>query len=415
MRGWLGSAAALALAFPAFAATQAAAPEPAAPAATPAPAPRPAIWLNDNGGRAAAGKLPGIFRGAILDGFDGAAQAASVEAALARGQPADDAIISDSWVRFVGALRAAVPGISYADRALYPKPQPAAAILAQLTAAPSLSDHIDTVAAVNPMYAALRDAAIKANAANDPRVRATLDRLRPLPGKGRAIVVDVASAQLWALQDGTPAETMKVVVGKTSSPTPLLAGTIHFITFNPYWHILDEVVERKVAPLVLKRGVKYLKAARYETVSDWSKAEPVDPETIDWKAVAAGSEKAFIRQRPGANNMMGAMKFSFENEQDIFLHDTPHRELFAKARRTLSLGCIRLEHADRLAQWLQGSDASPPADTPELHVQLAQGVPVYVTYLTAAVRDGQLAFVDDVYGLDTRMEVAAAQAAPSRE
>ena len=195
---------------------------------------------------------------------------------------------------------------------------------------------------------------------------------------------------------------MKVIVGKTSSPTPLLAGTIHYITFNPYWHILDDVARRKVAPAVLKQGVSYLKAARYQLTSDWtSDSEPVDPESVDWEAVAAGTEQVFIRQLPGRQNMMGAVKFSFENKDDIFLHDTPNKGLFAKDKRTLSLGCVRLEQADRLAQWLLGRDAAPPSDAPELHVQLDKGVPVYLTYLTANVTDGQLAFANDVYSLDS--------------
>ena len=86
--------------------------------------------------------------------------------------------------------------------------------------------------------------------ASDPRVRATLDRLRLLPATGRAILVDVASAELWMLENGQPVDSMKVVVGKTTSPTPLLAGTINYVTFNPYWHILDDVARRKVAPIV---------------------------------------------------------------------------------------------------------------------------------------------------------------------
>jgi murein L,D-transpeptidase YcbB/YkuD len=260
--------------------------------------------------------------------------------------------------------------------------------------------HVSQVAEVNPLYASIREQALASGSASDPRVRATLDRLRLLPATGRAILVDVASAQLWMLENGQPIDSMKVVVGKTTSPTPLLAGTINYVTFNPYWHILDDVARRKVAPIVLKRGVAYLKAAKYDTVASWSDPQPVDPKTIDWKAVAAGTEHAFIRQRPGVNNMMGAMKFSFENADDIFLHDTPHKELFAKAKRTLSLGCVRLEHADRLAQWLLGRDAAPPGDAPEQHVQVSAGVPVYLTYLTANVEEGTLAFATDVYGLD---------------
>ncbi len=49
-----------------------------------------------------------------------------------------------------------------------------------------------------------------------------------------------------------------------------------------------------------------------------------------------------------------------------------------------------------------------PSSEPEQHVLLPRPVPVYLTYLTAQVDDGQLTFVDDVYGKDTRgLSVAA--------
>ena len=110
---------------------------------------------------------------------------------------------------------------------------------------------------------------------------------------------------------------------------------------------------------------------------------------------------------------MGAVKFWFENDFGIYLHDTPHKELFAKPKRNFSLGCVRLEHAGRLAQWLFGRDASPPGGIPEQHVQLDKGVPVFITYLTANVAGGQLAFADDVYGLDPAQTGAASATAAS--
>jgi hypothetical protein len=375
------------------------------------------VWLADPATREAAAKLPAILRRAPIDGLaDGPALAAAVEGALTRGQLEDDKLISAAWVKYVQALEAPVAGMEYGDPALRPQVPSAMTILADCRRAASLATHVDDVAAVNPLYAALRAEALQEGTAQDPRVHATLQRLRLLPARGRAILVDIASARLWMLEDGHAVDTMKVIVGKTSSPTPLLAGSIHYVTFNPYWHILDDVARRKVAPIVLKRGISYLKAAKYDTVSDWLKPEPVDPSTIDWKAVAAGTEHVFIRQKPGTNNMMGAMKFSFENDHDIFLHDTPHKELFDKQKRTLSLGCVRLEHAARLAQWLLGRDAAPPSDAPEQHVQVDKGVPVYLTYLTANVTDGKLAFADDVYGLDpvaAPAQVLAAAASPA--
>jgi murein L,D-transpeptidase YcbB/YkuD len=372
------------------------------------------VWLKDEASRAAAAKLPPILRNAPLDGLsDGPELAANVETAIARAQPGDDKIISAAWVRYVRALKAPVQGVTFGDPTLKPTAPTAGAVLGEAARASSLSAYVDEVAAVNPLYSAIRDAAVSHGMTADPHVKATLDRLRLVPAHGRAVLVDAASAQLWMLEDGKPVDSMKVVVGKTTSPTPLLAGTIHYVTFNPYWHILDEVVQRKVAPVVLKRGVKYLKAARYELVSDWGNgSEPVDPVSIDWKAVAAGATNVHIRQLPGAANMMGAVKFSFENEFDIFLHDTPHKELFAKPKRNFSLGCVRLEHAARLATWLLGREATPPSDAPEQHVQIDKGVPVYITYLTASVSDGQIAFADDVYGLDLA-PASLASAAPA--
>lgn len=373
------------------------------------------IWLKDVVTRAAAQKLPEFLRRAPLDGLaEGPELAASVEAAIARGQPADDRLISSAWVKYVQALREPVDGIGYGDPALAPKFPSASDVLGAAAEALSLAAHVERISTVNPLYSALREQAAKDGAQGDPRVRATLDRLRIVRRKGRAILVDAASAELWMLEDGRPVDSMKVIVGKKDFPTPLLAGTIHYVTFNPYWHIPQDVARRKVAPIVLKRGTGYLKLARYETVSRFGEgAEPVDPDSIDWKAVAAGEIEANIRQKAGGNNMMGAMKFGFVNDHGIFLHDTPHKELFAKARRTLSLGCIRLEHPERLARWLLGRDPVAPGDGSEQLVQVDKGVPIYVTYLTAKAVDGQLAFAEDVYGLDAAPEEPKALAAVS--
>ena len=373
-----------------------------------------AIWFRDAGTREAAAKLPAILRRAPLDGLsDGPDLAAKVEAALVSGQPADDKLLSSAWVRYVQALRAPIDGMAYGDPELAPGKATARDILDDASSAASLASHLDKISSVNPLYSALRDQAVQEGAQDDPRVRGSLDRMRLLPAKGRAILVDVASAELWMLDDGQSLGSMKVIVGKTTSPTPLLAGTIHYVTFNPYWHILEDVARRKVAPAVLKQGTSYLKAARYELTSDWStSSEPVDPDSVDWKAVAAGTQEVFIRQLPGRQNMMGAVKFSFQNKDDIFLHDTPNKGLFAKDKRTLSLGCVRLEQADRLAQWLLGRDAAPPSDAPELHVQLDKGVPVYLTYLTANVVDGKLAYSNDVYSLDRPSEQQLLASAP---
>ena len=367
------------------------------------------VWLKDGQGRSAASRLVEILKHSDIDGFaDGPALATSVETALAGGTPAEDEAISRAWVRYVQALKRPVGGIGFGDPTLQLNPPAPMKILADALAAPSLVQHVDAVGSVNPFYAALRSQALTEGQQDDPHVRATLDRLRLVPAEGRAILVDVANAQLMELEDGKVVDTMKVIVGKPDFPTPLLAGKIWYVTFNPYWHIPQDVTKRKVAPIVLKRGVAYLKAARYQTVAAFGgdKEEPIDPTSIDWKAVAAGDVEAHIRQLTGPNNMMGKMKFGFVNDYGIFLHDTPHKELFAKGKRNLSLGCIRVERPQQLAEWLFGHEPSVPGDDAEQNVRIDEGVPIYVSYLTARPDAEKIAFAEDVYKLDGSESVA---------
>jgi murein L,D-transpeptidase YcbB/YkuD len=380
------------------------------------------VWLRDVNSRVAAAKLVEIFKRAPIDGFaDGPALAASIETALTSGTPADDQIISTAWVRYVQTLKRPVQGVSFGDPALQLRAPSATAILADALAAPSLAAHVDAIANVNPFYAALRDDAVAGGQQDDPHVKATLDRLRLVPGKGRAILVDAANAQLMMLDDGKVVDTMKVIVGKPDFPTPLLAGKIWYVTFNPYWHIPQDVAKRKVAPIVLKRGVSYLKAARYQTVEAFGgdKEEPIDPTTVDWKAVAKGDVEVHIRQLTGPYNMMGKMKFGFVNDYGIFLHDTPHKDLFAKDKRNLSLGCVRVEHPQALAEWLFGHEPPVPGDDAEQNVRIgSDGVPIYISYLTARPDGTSIAFADDVYKLDGNGDggkaVATASAATAK-
>ena len=394
------------------------------------------IWFRDASSLTAAKLLPAILERASLDGLDnGPDLARQVDAALARvenaplgAQPptkpatflAEDKLLSAAWVQYVRALKAPVPGITYGDPALAPKAPTPDRILVDAARAPSLLGHVRAVAAVNPIYAQLRDAALAQMAsqmqsggglAPDPRLLANLQRARIIPSSGRYIVVNAATARLSMFENGVQVDTMKVVVGKPKTPTPMLAGTIHYVTVNPYWNVPTDTAREEVAPIVLKRGVKYLALARYEVASDWTnQSTAVDPATIDWKAVAAGTTQVHIRQLPGPDNMMGAIKFGFANELGIYLHDTPKREYFARARRNYSHGCIRLEDAQRFGRWLLGREPVAPSTGPEQHLQIAKGVPVFITYLTAVpgVDGGPLTFADDVYGRDPKADTGLA-------
>ena len=242
----------------------------------------------------------------------------------------------------------------------------------------------------------------------EQRLRLNLDRARMLPATGRFVLVDAASARLWLFEDGAVRDSMKVIVGKPGEQTPMLAGLIRTAVFNPFWNVPPDIVRRRIAPAVLNDGFGYLRGKRYEVMSDWSdKATPIDPKTVDWKAVAAGRTDVRVRQLPGGDNAMGAMKFMFPNDFGVYLHDTPEKALFASTDRAQSSGCIRLEDAPRLASWLFGGAPRPRSKDAEQTVPLPEPVPLYVNYFTAGWDGERFALRKDPYGRDGRVQSAS--------
>jgi murein L,D-transpeptidase YcbB/YkuD len=204
-----------------------------------------------------------------------------------------------------------------------------------------------------------------------------------IPRHGRYILVDAASARLYMIEDGRVRDSMKVIVGKPETPTPELKDALYYETLNPYWHVTADLARTLIAPRVLQEGTAYLTARGYEVVSAFAPdATVLPPDSVDWKAVAAGSAQVFVRQRPGPANSLGYFKFDLPNGDGIYLHDTPKKELFAQDARNLSHGCVRLEDAPRLARWLLGQDP-PAASAPEEHVLIPKPVPITISYLDA--------------------------------
>lgn len=203
-----------------------------------------------------------------------------------------------------------------------------------------------------------------------------------IPLRGRYVLVDATTAKLYMIEDGRVRDSMKVIVGKPASATPALRSTIFYATFNPYWNVPPDLAQTIIAPKVVKEGLTYLKDRHYEVVTTFGpKAEVLPLDSVDWKKVAAGEQKVFVRQQPGGANSMGQVKFNLAYISDIYLHDTPKKEYFALEQRNLSNGCVRLEDAPRFARWLLRDAAVPPASAPEQHVPLPKGVPVTIAYL----------------------------------
>jgi len=379
------------------------------------------LWFKAGAGNGAANALIEVLRRGQLDNFPvGPALAAQAQALLQRAQMGDaaavtpaDRLLSGAWVQYVQALQTPPAGMIYADAWVTPRRDSAASILARAAAAPSLAAYVRNVSAVNPIYAQLRDAAWTSMQANggqlDPRVLASLDRARDIPPQGKFVIVDTAGARLYMIDDGRIVDSMKVIVGRNdpSTQTPMLASTIYYATLNPYWHVSTDMVRELIAPNVLNLGLSYLKTRGYQVMPAAQNDNTLlDPTKINWRAVAAGREMVRVRQLPGPANSMGRLKIPFPNATDIYLHDTPTKALFNQDDRSLSHGCIRLEDAQRLGRWLMGREPETASSEPEQNVLLPKPVPIYLTYLTAQVENGQLSFVEDGYGRDGKSVAA---------
>jgi L,D-transpeptidase YcbB len=382
------------------------------------------LWLAPSAGDAAE-QLLTLVGSASLDGLDpGKYRAASLQQAIeaARtGKPKDvaaaDRELSAAFVSYVGDLRQDPGvGITYVDSGLRPTPPSALATLLTAAVAPSLSDYVRTMAWMHPVYAQLRQALASHEYTDDQKrqlIELNMQRARVLPpGPQRYIVVNVAQQRLYMYEGGKVVDSMVVVVGKPKWPTPMLAAYIRYAALNPYWYVPTDLAGEDVGQFVVKRGLKYLDDMGYQIVSDWTPNPTIiDPKTIDWKGVVDGKVEVMIRQLPGPHNFMGRMKFMFPNQFGVYLHDNPRRELFQKAARYFSGGCIRLEDAPRLGRWLFGHDLDWQSAGTEQPVRLAQPVPVYVTYLTAMPDGGSIAYFDDVYGRDAAKVASAPNSA----
>lgn len=253
----------------------------------------------------------------------------------------------------------------------------------------------------------------------------TLERLRWIPAlpPGPLIVVNVPAFRLWAFdtrssladqndiqpdsQPLAPQLEMRVIVGRAvRTPTPLFIGQLRHLEFNPYWNVPRSIELGEIVPK-LARDPDYLRKHDMELVA---RGGALAGQESGLAALRAGTVR--VRQRPGARNVLGAVKFAMPNPMNIFLHSTAARELFGKNRRDLSHGCIRLEKPDELAEFvLRGQDGWDRSSVqaalqpgPTRTVRLAAPIPVILSYATAvADREGRTLFAEDIYGRDRKL------------
>ena len=320
-----------------------------------------------------------------------------------------DLLLSRAFVAYVRDLRSSgSSGTIFIDRELKPSVPQAREILQAAAAAPSLNAYISDMGWMHPIYGQIRRAYAGQGGFLDGRaaqlVRINLERARALPvdfGQ-RYIVVDAAAARLYMYENGRVHDSMKVVVGKASDPTPMMAALMRHAIVNPYWNLPDDLVGERIAPQALSEGMSVFEGQALPGAVGLGRqsqgGRPQRRSTGRRSRTAANEIR--VRQLPGPDNAMGKVKFEFPNPQGIYLHDTNDPRLFDDAARLFSAGCVRLEDAQRLAKWLYGKPLVAKSSKPEQKIPLATPVPVYITYLTVGAENGRLAYRQDVYNRD---------------
>ena len=221
-----------------------------------------------------------------------------------------------------------------------------------------------------------------------------------------AILVNIPAAQLETVEYGHVYSRHNIVVGKLERPSPTLASKVSDINFNPYWKIPASIVERDIVPKYME-DPSYLHTMNIR-IFDGVEGPEVDPALIDWTTTPP--ERYFFRQEPGPHNSLGAVKINFPNKFMVYMHDTPHRELFGRNVRFESSGCVRIDQVQTVVKWILDRTQTPLDEatyqalvnsTEQYEQPVENGPDVRWMYLTAwATEDGRVNFRPDVYGLD---------------
>ena len=230
-------------------------------------------------------------------------------------------------------------------------------------------------------------------------ILANLERWRWMPhdlGQDY-VMVNLADYTLRVIHDGKLYWMTKIVEGKPEKPTPLMQGTMKYITINPTWHVPPSIVNGEYLPALAQ--------------------DPTVLERMGLKVARNPDGSTSIWQPPGDKNALGRIRFNFPNKFLVYQHDTPDKYLFAYDKRAYSHGCMRVQdppkYAEVLLSMVRPNDGY---SLDRIHKMINEGseqdiqfpassyIPVNLTYQTAFVDDdGKLEFRDDIYGRDRQL------------
>ena len=217
-----------------------------------------------------------------------------------------------------------------------------------------------------------------------------MERIRWMPAQPTSdyLLVNIPEFRLHVYEKGKHSFSMKVVTGSVLHNTVIFTAALKYIVFSPYWNVPPSILKKEIQP-AMARNKNYLTS-----------------HNMEWY-------NGGVRQKPGLSNSLGLVKFLFPNEYNIYLHDTPAKNLFSESTRAFSHGCIRISEPKKLAQFLLRNDATWDSVKitkamnagKEQFLNVKENIPVFIGYFTAWVDGaGKLNFRDDIYGHDKEMK-----------
>jgi murein L,D-transpeptidase YcbB/YkuD len=238
-----------------------------------------------------------------------------------------------------------------------------------------------------------------------------LERRRWLskPYDSKYVVVNIPEFKLRIVNKGETIYESKVVVGKNSPSTytPEFSNKLKFLVINPSWYVPKSIVIEEYLPDIRENINASSELFFTDKNGKFISREIINFDKFDDEEFPYG-----MKQPPSPNNPLGQVKFMLPNRHNIYLHDSPSKELFLEEERAFSHGCVRVHEPFKLAYEILKDNIEDPSfvlnyllkNTKEFKLTLKDDIPVHIVYLTAWSDSGDhISYRKDIYGRDSEI------------
>lgn len=240
-------------------------------------------------------------------------------------------------------------------------------------------------------------------------IKINMEKYRWLPenlAKNR-IEANIPSFELKYYENNTEVLSTEIIVGKNYKgdfrPTPIYYGKIEKITINPYWHVPKKIAAKDILKKI-KSNPRFLEDFGFKVFYN---GQEVDYKKINWRKYNENNFGFTLTQSPSDKNFLGRIKMTFSNPFQVYLHDTPFKELFKHKKRVFSSGCIRINNPLSLTSYILNKDKSKILNyidsNKTIDLAPSKDIYVYIFYFTALVKNNTTYFYEDLYDFDKKI------------